>query len=168
MNTLNTTNNYQAMNIYQRPLSQGGSVTSDGPSILPIDPKPPKIQYTPENIYKASNGNLIADREGNLAITPQGELNLENTKQATKDEKTAEIQAKKDELRDTAVDYVGYQSKKSQVEIYLSVATDNNIDLGNDLADTIENLREVQKQNNAVEAYAQYQENQQGGEALLF
>ena len=164
MNTLgtSTSNNYQMMNMYQRHLPSNHVGIPENPT-LPVEPKP---QYTPEDIYEASDGNLISDGDGNISFTPQGELNIKNAQESAAAEAEAQTQAKKDEFRNTAVDYVAYRSKKSQVEIYLSVATDSDVDLGNDLTDTLEYLRDIQKQNNAVEAYAQYQENQ-NGEALL-
>jgi len=93
-----------------------------------------------------------------------GEINLTKYLSATKAGTLPALkaQAQKDDVRGTVVDYAAYQSKKSQVEIYLSVATDSNVEIGNDTATILESLRETQKQNNTVQAYAQYQENQQG------
>lgn len=165
MNAVNTNNNYQMMNMYQRPLpSDKGHVGIPENPTIPVEPKP---QYSPEDIYEASHGNLISDKHGNISFTPEGELNVKNAHKEAADAAAEEAQAKRDDFRESAVDYVAYQSKKSQAEIYLSVATNSDVDLGNDLADTLENLRDIQEQNNAVEAYAQYQENQQG-ETLLF
>ena len=158
MNVSSSTNSYQNMNVYQQPKNHIQPITPE----QPIVPEKPTTEYSPEDVYKASNGNAIADKEGNLSLTPQGELNVANAQQASADKDAAASQAKKDGTRETAVDYVAYQSKKSQVEIYLSVATDSNVEIGNDTKTIIESLRETQKQNNNVQAYAQYQENQQG------
>jgi len=159
MNVSSSTNNYQNMNAYQQANNHIQPITPEQP-IAP--PEKPTTEYSPEDVYKASNGNAIADKDGNLSLTPQGELNVANKEQANADAAAAETQEKKDGTRENAVDYVAYQSKKSQVEIYLSVATDSNVDLDDGTATIIESLRETQKQNNAVQAYAQYQENQQG------
>jgi len=135
-------NNYQALNAYQKPKT--------------------------EDVYEASNGNLISDKEGDLAITPQGQNNINNAVDAKKLEEETATQEKNDSLRATAVDYTAAQSKKSQVEIYLAVATDGEVDLNNNsTASILESLRDVQKQNNAVEAYATYKENQQAGQPEL-
>ena len=74
----------------------------------------------------------------------------------------------KDELRQTAVNYLGNQSKKSQVEIYLSVATGEDSSNKNSTAQAVSSLRDVQKQNDAVEAYATYKEEQKNSEPALF
>jgi hypothetical protein len=141
-------NNYQMMNTHQQP----------NPITTPVEPNEPK--YTNGEIYEASQGNLIRD-DGDISLTPQGENNINNAKQDNADEASAEAQAKTDAQRGVAVDYIGAQSKQSQVEIYLAVATDGKVEVGgNDTADVIESLRDVQKQNNAVAAYATYEENQ--------
>jgi len=145
------TNNYQMMNVHQQPKQQ--------PITTPVEPTNPK--YTNGEIYDASQGNLIRDKDGKISLTPQGENNINNAKQDNADEVSVQAQAKTDAQRGVAVDYVGAQSKQSQVEIYLAVATDGKVEVGgNDTADILESLRDVQKQNNAVAAYATYQENQ--------
>ena len=128
--------------------------------VKPEQPNSPQTQHAPEDVYKASNGNAISDKDGNLSLTPEGQLNVANKEQASADAQAADDQASKDATRENAVDYVAYQSKKSQVEIYLSVATDSKVDLDDGTATLIESLRETQKQNNTVQAYAQYQESQ--------
>ena len=58
---------------------------------------------------------------------------------------------------------------QSQVEIYLAVATDGKVDIGDDQTPSIiESLRDVQKQNNAVEAYATYEENQKNTNSSIY
>ena len=152
-------NNYQAINAYQK--SRDEAVT------LTVEPSDPK--YTASEVYEASNGNLISDKEGNLVLTPQGQNNINNAVDAKKAEADAAEKEKDDALRGVAVDYTAAQSVKSQVEIYLAVATDNKVELSDDSTVSIlESLRDVQKQNNAVEAYATYKENQQAGEPALF
>jgi len=152
MEVATQTNNYQMLNAYKQ--------NSDGPVTLPVEPKEPT--YSLGDIYDASQGNLISDREGNISLTPQGEVNLGNAIDDKKTQVEQEEQAKKDAFRSSVVDYVGMQSKKSQAEIYLSVATDSDMDLGGakDTAQVLESLRDIQKQNNLVQAYAIYKENQ--------
>ncbi|SFV63808.1 hypothetical protein MNB_SM-6-480 [hydrothermal vent metagenome] len=159
MNVSTSVNSYQNMNVYQQ--QRDATIL---PIVNPIAPPPerPTTEYSPGEVYKASDGNAIADRDGNLYLTPQGKLNISKAKQAEAETAAAEAQAKKDAIRGTFVDYVGYQSKKSQVEIYLSVATDSDVEIGSDIKLTLESLRDIQKQNNTVQAYAQYQENQLG------
>ena len=142
------TNNYQMMNIHQQPKSQ--------PITTPVEPNDPK--HT--NIYESSQGNLVRN-DGEISLTPQGETNINNAKEDAATANAAEEQAQKDAQRALGVDYIAAQSKQSQVEIYLAVATDGKVEVGNnETADIIESLRDVQKQNNAVEAYATYQDNQ--------
>ncbi len=156
MEVSSQTNNYQMMNQYQNKVE---------PTPLPVVTPP----NNNEDIYEASNGNLIQNKENEVVLTPQGQLNVSNSQSAKAEEADAAAQAEKDAKREMGADYIAHQSKKSQVEIYLSVATDDKVSLGdNDTASIIETLRDVQKQNNAVEAYATYQENQKGGHPALF
>ena len=146
MEITNNTNNYQTLNAQQK------SVT------LPVEPKEPT--YNNAEIYQASNGNAIRSDEG-IVLTPQGEHNVANAQSEKAVVAEEATQAEKDAQRATATDYLANKSKQSQIEIYLAVATDSKVELGNDsTASIIESLRDVQKQNNAVEAYATYRENQ--------
>ena len=155
MEISSNTNNYQALSTQQKPIT------------TPVEPQEPK--YTNGEIYEASQGNAIRNDEGKVTLTPQGQNNVDNKQAAATAEEEAAAAAQKDEQRATATGYLAHQSKKSQVEIYLAVASDNKVELGNDsTASIIESLRDVQKQNNAVEAYATYSENQKGGTAVLY
>jgi len=124
------TNDYQAMNIYQKP----------DHSIQPV-PNPEPTEPIEE-------------------LTPEEEMNARYEDQATQAQKDADAQAKQDAQREYAAGYVSHQSKQTQVEIYLSVATGSDAPIGNDTISTLETLRDIQKQNNQVQAYASYQENQ--------
>jgi len=132
--------------------------------ITPIEP-PKENKYNNEEIYKASAGNIVRS-DGELKLTPQGETNLANAEDDKALASETVAQAEKDAQRGVAVDYVAQQSKKSQVEIYLAVATDNSNN--NSTANVIESLREVQKQNKAVEAYSNYQVNQEYNKPTLY
>ncbi len=139
-------NSYQAMNQYQKPIT------------TPVEPNDPK--YTNKEVYEASQGNVIRNDESELALTPQGQTNLTNAQ----DEKSAEVaqasQEQKDSQRATATDYLARKSTQSQVEIYLAVGNDTQVSSQDDTTATVlQSLRDVQKQNNAVEAYASYKEN---------
>ena len=150
MNITSNMNTYQNLNIYQR--EQTDFVTT------PVEPKEPT--YTNKEIYEASDGNLIRNKEDELVLTPQGKINLDNTLDAKQQEQIQKEQDQKDVLRAAGTDYLAMQSKKSQVEIYLAVATDGEVSLDDDKTPSIiESLRDVQKQNNAVEAYATYAQN---------
>ncbi|MEA1956408.1 MAG: hypothetical protein U9N02_07950 [Campylobacterota bacterium] len=96
-----------------------------------------------------------------MSIEEQAKLDLEA--QEAKEASEAEEQAKKDAQRGHATDYMAHKSKQSQVEIYLSIALNKDVDLGNGTPAILESLRDVQQQNNRVEAYATYAENQKMG-----
>ena len=145
------TNSFQTMNNHQK------NVTT------PVEPKEPT--YGNKEIYEASQGNLIRN-DGEIVLTSQGQNSVANAKADNVAEAEAESQAKQDNMRETGVDYIAQQSKQSQIEIYLSVATDGEVDVGSSTANVVETLRDVQKQNDTVEAYAKYQENQNGSEIL--
>ena len=151
MEVSSQTNSYQMMNAHQKPIT------------TPVEPKEPT--YGNGEIYEASQGNLIRN-DDEIILTPQGQNNIANAKADNVAEAEAQTQAKQDQKRETGVDYIAHQSKQSQIEIYLSVATDSEVDVGSSTANVVETLRDVQKQNDAVEAYAKYQENQNGSEIL--
>lgn len=154
MQVSSNTNQYQSLQAQQQPVT------------LPVQPTEPK--YSNKEIYEASQGNVIRNDKDELALTPQGETNLNNTKDAKAEETAAQAQAQKDETRAAATSLLSASSKKSQVEIYLAVATDGKSSSGNQTADIISSLRDVQKQNNAVQAYATYQEEQKNGAPALY
>jgi len=149
------TNNYQALNTHQKPVT------------LPIEP-PKEPTYSNKDIYDASQGNLIKDKDGKITLTPQGETNIATAKENQANAEATQEKAQTDAERATAVDYLAYQSNKSQVDIYLAVATDGKYKNEDSLPSVIESLRDVQKQNNAVQAYASYQENQDFNKPILY
>ena len=151
MEVSSQTNSFGTMNMHQKPIT------------TPVEPKEPT--YGNGEIYEASQGNLIRN-DDEIVLTPQGQNSVANAQEDKMAEAEAQTQAKQDQKRENGADYIAHQSKQSQVEIYLSVATDSDVDLGNSTANVIETLRDVQKQNDAVEAYAKYQENQNGSEIL--
>jgi biotin synthase-related radical SAM superfamily protein len=70
------------------------------------------------------------------------------------------LEEKKDDTRAFLADYAGVQSKKSQWDIYMSVMTQSDVDTSDDgTINFLEELRDVQKQNNTVEAYVLYAQN---------
>ena len=144
MQISSNTNNYQELNARQQ------FVTN------PVMPEP-----TPKNgnkeIYEASQGNLIRN-DNEVVLTPQGQNNVDDKKANNTAEQTAAEQAQKDAQRENGADYLAHKSMQSQVEIYLAVASDSD----DKTPSIIDSLRDVQKQNNAVEAYATYAENQKG------
>ena len=163
MEVSSQTNNYQMMNMHQ----MQNSLKPENP-IQPV-PNPTEPKASNADIYQASNGNAIK-QDGALSLTPQGELNVANKQEANLAQEAAATQEKNDAMRSTGADYLAAQSKKSQVEIYLAVASDSKVEVGSngDTASIIESLRDVQKQNNAVAAYATYQENQQNSNPALY
>ena len=158
MQVSSQTNNYQALNSYQN--RQETVVTT------PVEPQPtestkPTTSESPGDVYQASDGNVIADREGNLSVTPQGQNNINNAVDNQQAQTATAEQDKKDAQRGVAVDYTASQSKKSQMEIAMAVASDNQSSVANnETAAVVETLRDVQQQNNNVQAYATYKENQ--------
>jgi len=155
MQVSNNTNNYQDLNAQQKYVT------------TPVMPKEDPT-YNNKEIYEASQGNLIRSDE-DVVLTPQGQNNIDNKKAENASETAAAEQAQKDQQRENGADYLAHKSMQSQVEIYLAVATDGNVDMGDDKTPSIiESLRDVQKQNNAVEAYATYEENQKGGRSALY
>ncbi len=147
MEISNNMNNYKILNRQQREVTQ------------PLPKEEPK--YDNKEIYEASQGNLIRSSNDEIVLTPQGQNNINNKRANNESEEEATTQAQKDAQRANATDYLAHKSMKSQVEIYLAVATDGKVDLNSDAAPTIiESLRDVQKQNNIVKAYAAYAENQ--------
>ncbi len=142
---ISTQNNYQTMNAYQQP------PVSTLPVEPPVTTQPVKPTEPPVE-----------------ELSPEEQLNLDRENQATQDAADAETQAKQDAQREYAAGYVGHKSMQTQVEIYLSVATDSDVDLGNDsMPSILESLRDVQKQNNAVQAYADNQTNQNTATAVF-
>jgi len=141
------TNQYQALQTKQNPITVPG-----GPS----EPK-----YSKDDIYEASKGNLTLNDDGRLDITPQGELNIANAKNAKEEELSAKIQEEKDSNRATFTKLLETSSKKSRIEIYFATASDGEIDMDNQTLSVFNTLRDVQKQNNMVQAYATYKELQE-------
>lgn len=154
MEISSNTSNYQTLQAQQRPIT------------TPVEPNHPT--YSNKEIYEGSQGNLVR-RDGEVSLTPQGQNNIDSNKAEKEAQADAQTQATKDAHRGVAVDYLAASSKQSQVEIYLAVATNGKYDSGdNTTADVISELRDVQKQNNAVQAFAAYQENQAQGKPALF
>lgn len=145
-----SSNNYQMMNQYQ---------VQNQPTTQPTRGTEPKLSNS--EVYELTEGNAIRNDEVKVALTPQGEVNRDNAQETKAAEEAATAEAKRDEQRANGADYIARQSKKSQVEIYLAVATEGKVDSeGSATASILESLRDVQKQNNTVQAYATYQENQ--------
>lgn len=141
--------------------------STNQPITLPTQPQ--EATYSNKEIYEASQGNAIRGDDAKVTLTPQGQTNLNAKEDAQKEVVAQEEQAQKDAQRGVAVDYLAKSSKQSQAEIYLAVATDGEYESNsNATADVISELRNVQKQNSAVQAYATYQENQAQGKPALF
>lgn len=153
MEVSNNTNNFQAMNQYQ--MHSGAKPANS------IQPVPQEPTYNDKEVYEGSQGNVHRNGDNELALTPQAKTNINNTKEDNAAEASANDQANKDAQRENATNLLAHKSKQSQVEIYLAVATEgNDSPVDNNTAQIIESLRDVQKQNNAVEAYATYKTNQ--------
>ena len=158
MEISNQSNNYQMLNSYQKQVE---------PTPLPVVlPEPENSNNS--NIYEASKGNAIGAKDGGVELTPQGELNLSNAQASKESEAQANTQAQNDAKREMGASYLAKQSKQSQAEIYIAVASEGSDSDASNTASVIESLRDVQKQNNAVAAYATYQENQNSSNISFF
>lgn len=147
------TNNYQAPSTLQR--------RQEPPVTAPVESQEPQESQDSSNeASEASSSNTVSSGNAGMSSSQQDQGNVNNVVNSLT---TQQTQEQTDAPKSVAVDYVGSQSKQSQVEINLSAATDSQ----NSTASTLESLRNVQKQNNAVDAYATYRENQQGGQALF-
>ena len=92
-------------------------------------------------------------------LSPEKQLDIKNNIDEKVNDYKETQQAQKDNTREFLAGYTGYQSKKNQVEIYLSVATNSDQTSSDDSAVAVlKNLRETQKQNDAVQGYATYKE----------
>ena len=69
-----------------------------------------------------------------------------------------ELQDQDDLERQVLVASVGHQSKQTQREIYLAVALAQDVNLQKDNQYMLDSLQKTQEQNNAVKAYAAYNE----------
>ena len=131
-------NNYATLMQYQRPS-------------IPEQP-----QESPITIPEFDDQEII---ETIKDVTQEIKNNLQDNLEEKVTDYEDENQAKKDNTRAFLADYAGVQSKKNQWDIYMSVMTDSEVDTSNDNSiNFLKNLRDVQEQNNRVEAYALYQD----------
>lgn len=149
---MQVSNNYELLNSYQKP------------SILPIV----LPDYTNKEIYKASDGNVVRGTDGQLHLTPQAKTYLKNLKEDVQNEEQAKKEQEQASAREFVTGVMKAQSTKTQVEIYLAVATDGKYDSGDGLstAEIVNTLRDIQKQNDFVQAYALYAQNQKAKPTL--
>ena len=75
-------------------------------------------------------------------------------------------QEEKESLRKFVVGSTAIHSKQTQFEIYMSGMTGNEVDITNDYT-ILENLRDIQKQNDTIKAYATYKELAQKAENYI-
>jgi len=139
MNIVNNTSNpYQDITAYQRK------------DILPV--------IKPENpIYPEKPINA------KLELSPEDELKMQHAKEEAARKAEEEKEEKIAKLKALMAQYTKEQSIKSQIEIYLSVATDSDVDMGND-SNILDILRDIQDQNNSMHGYETYQELQENKE----
>lgn len=93
-------------------------------------------------------------------LKPQEQLKPGDAQEDQATQASQPTQTQQDAKPGVAVDYLAASSKKSQVEIYLAAATEGTSGSNDKTPSVIESLRDVQKQNKAVEAYAAYKTNQ--------
>jgi len=138
MQVNNSASNYTSLMQYQRPS-------------IPEQP-----QESPITIPEFNDQEIIGKIKD---ITDTIKSDLQENLQDKVSQYQEETQAKKDDTRAFLADYAGVQSKKNQWDIYMSVMTESDVDTSNDNSiNFLKNLRDVQEQNNRVQAYATYQE----------
>jgi len=128
------TNPYAQMMVYQRPSIQPIENPMDKPVTIPEFQKP--------------------------ELSPEQQLNLQDKVAEKTGEIRDNVEDQRDRLRQVTVGYAAIDSKKSQFEIYMNGMTGGDLESDNDNAfQFYDRLREIQKQNNTIRAYAAYQEN---------
>ena len=95
------------------------------------------------------------------------EKRLETTSDT--DENPTQIRLdQENQQKEALVSQIGQQSAKTQNEIYMSVALSGKAEQNNtDTIDSINTLRDIQKQNSSIQAHAKYQEQQNHNIASL-
>jgi len=94
-------------------------------------------------------------------LSPEKQLELKDTIAQKIDDIKENVTEQKDANREFFTGALKLNSAKSQVEIYMSVSTDNDVDVGmssDATVNVLKELRETQKQNNIVQAYATYKD----------
>jgi len=91
-------------------------------------------------------------------LSPQEEAQAREEKVDNTISLNEELQAQADEQRQLLVASVAHQSKQTQAEIYLAVALEEDVNLSTKNSMMLESLHQTQEQNNAVKAYAAYQD----------
>jgi len=141
MNTINNSLNiYQDISAYQR---------KDIPFVKPEHPVYPEQPIIDE-----------------IELSPEAEMNIQRAKEEAKAEEEAQKQAKEEELRALMAQYTKERSIQTQIEIYLSVSTDTDVSLGNDL-DLLNTLRDLQSQNDSMHGYETYKSLQENKEEFF-
>jgi len=94
-------------------------------------------------------------------LSPEKQLELQDRITQEIDDIKQGVTDQKDANREFFTNAMRVDSAKSQVEIYMSVATDSDVDIGmssDATVNVLKELRETQKQNNIVQAYATYKD----------
>jgi hypothetical protein len=138
MQVNNSANSYASLMQYQRPS-------------IPEQP-----QESPITIPEFGDQEIIGKIK---ELTSAIKSNLKESIEEKVDDYQADQAEQNDKTRAFLADYAGVQSKKNQWDIYMSVMTESDVDTSNEGTVTIlKELRDVQEQNNRVQAYALYQE----------
>ena len=117
---------------------------------------PEQPQESPITIPEFDDQEIIGKIE---ELTSVIKSNLQENLQEKVTEYQEDTQAQKDQARAFLAGYAGVQSKKDQWDIYMSVMTDSEVDTSNEGTVTLlKELRDIQEQNNRVQAYSLYQE----------
>jgi hypothetical protein len=129
-------NPYQYLQQYQQP-------QKEGPVSTPVEPQPP----------------ITIPEYERPTLPTETQMELQDRINEKRAELGDTLQSQKDAIRQYTVAYTGAQSKKTQFEIYMNNSTDSHID--SDAPTGIEfmqTLRDIQKQNNTIKAFAAYQD----------
>lgn len=120
-----------------------------------------RIQQQPSTQHKLNSSaepeHPIFPHKPDINLTPEEKLDIQQTIEDAIAKREAEKEQKAQRTRSLLAQYTKTQSVKTQVEIYLSVATDSDVDFNSD-SNLIEILSDIKKQNDMMAGYATYKE----------
>jgi len=129
------------------------------------------LRYQREvSIQPVNDPITVPEEEFHPEIPIETKMELQDKLQEKKDSYEEEQEQKEAKTREFIAGYAYIDSKKTQFEILLEGMNpeDDVIDESDSsLRESINILRDIQKQNNVVKAYATYQEGQQNDEISL-
>ena len=112
------------------------------------------------SIQPVENPVTVPEEEFRHEIPIEKQMEIKDNISQKMQEYQQERQAQKNDARAFLTDYAGIQSAKTQFEILLEGINSEDDVLSNDenMIESIQTLRDIQEQNNTVQAYATYRE----------